>query len=216
MPQSDLTTYARIRNAALRLFADQGARATSIRAVAKAAGVSPGLVQHHFKTKAELQTAIEIYVNEKVTEVARASLTDEGKPGTITFGHKIVDFIRENPDIIRYARRVMLEDDTLGRRLFDQLVAAGHLLMDRAERQGFLRTDVDRQWCVLNVMLVIIGPVLFEPGINRHLDRPFRSEESLARWDAAVDNMLCHGIYREEPEKKLPRKTRTRKKSGRK
>jgi AcrR family transcriptional regulator len=43
---SDLSTYARIRNAALEGFATRGVAATSIRDVATAAGVSPGLVQH--------------------------------------------------------------------------------------------------------------------------------------------------------------------------
>src|SRR5947209_13632787 len=43
---SDLTGKARIRDAAMALFAKQGVAATSLRAVARAAGVSPGLVVH--------------------------------------------------------------------------------------------------------------------------------------------------------------------------
>src|SRR5579885_743136 len=42
---SDLTAAARIREAALRLFAERGVSAASIRDVAKAAGVSAGAVQ---------------------------------------------------------------------------------------------------------------------------------------------------------------------------
>src|SRR3954469_20648482 len=58
----DLTAYARIRNAALELFAARGTAATTIRDVAKAAGVSPGLVQHYFGTKAGLQKAVDEFV----------------------------------------------------------------------------------------------------------------------------------------------------------
>jgi len=47
VPVSDLNAAARIRNAALEGFAANGVAATSIRDVAAAAGVSPGLVQHH-------------------------------------------------------------------------------------------------------------------------------------------------------------------------
>ena len=53
----DLTARARIRNAALRLFAQCGVERTSIRAIAREAGVSSGLVQHHFGTKGALRAA---------------------------------------------------------------------------------------------------------------------------------------------------------------
>src|SRR5436190_1192209 len=46
--ESDLTTKARIRDAAMELFAREGAAAGSLRAVARAAAVSPGLIVHHF------------------------------------------------------------------------------------------------------------------------------------------------------------------------
>src|SRR5206468_4735750 len=56
-PPSDLTGAARIRDAALRQFAARGVAAASLRHVAKAAGVSPGLVQHHFRSKAAARHA---------------------------------------------------------------------------------------------------------------------------------------------------------------
>ena len=55
----DLTAKARIRNAALDLYAQYGEESTSLRAVAAAAGVTLGLVQHHFKTKAGLRRAVD-------------------------------------------------------------------------------------------------------------------------------------------------------------
>ena len=61
-PTDDLTAYARIRNAALELYADKGPARTSIREVARAAGVSPGLVQHHFGTKQNLLRAVNEFV----------------------------------------------------------------------------------------------------------------------------------------------------------
>ncbi|WP_329603806.1 helix-turn-helix domain-containing protein, partial [Nocardia seriolae] len=43
----DLTTRARIRDAAITVFGEQGF-GVGVRAIAAAAGVSPGLVNHHF------------------------------------------------------------------------------------------------------------------------------------------------------------------------
>ena len=69
---SDLTAYARIRDASLELFADRGVPATSIRDIAAAAGVSGGLVQHHFGTKAGLRDAI----NDHVVAIAADAFSD--------------------------------------------------------------------------------------------------------------------------------------------
>jgi len=48
----DRTARAVIRDEALRLFAEHGQQAVSLRQVASAAGVSPGLIVHHFGSKA--------------------------------------------------------------------------------------------------------------------------------------------------------------------
>src|SRR5277367_4652746 len=55
---ADLTAKARIRNAAMELFATKGAANTSIREVAAAAGITHGLVVHHFANKDGLRQAV--------------------------------------------------------------------------------------------------------------------------------------------------------------
>ena len=54
---ADLAPRARIREAALRLYAEHGEQATSIRRVADEANMSPGAVMHHFKSKEELTSS---------------------------------------------------------------------------------------------------------------------------------------------------------------
>ena len=56
-PSSDLTAKARIRDRALLLFAERGPDRVTVRDVAVAADVSPGLVMHHFGSKAGLREA---------------------------------------------------------------------------------------------------------------------------------------------------------------
>lgn len=58
----DLTARARIRDAAIHLFAERGIEGTTIRDIAKVAGVSGGLVRHHFGSKDELRAACDSYV----------------------------------------------------------------------------------------------------------------------------------------------------------
>ena len=53
----DLTARARIRDAALLHFGEQGFDRATIREIARTAGVSSGLVRHHFGSKQALREA---------------------------------------------------------------------------------------------------------------------------------------------------------------
>ncbi|MEO8262165.1 MAG: TetR family transcriptional regulator [Pseudolysinimonas sp.] len=61
MRSSDLTTRARIRDAAILRFGTDGFRA-GVRAIAEDAGVSAGLVLHHFGSKDALRQECDRYV----------------------------------------------------------------------------------------------------------------------------------------------------------
>lgn len=78
----DLTARARIRDAALRLFADRGIDRVSVRDIAKAAGVSSGLIRHHFGSKDGLRDACDAYALDRLTRISSAAtegrMTDPG------------------------------------------------------------------------------------------------------------------------------------------
>ncbi|GAA4574963.1 TetR/AcrR family transcriptional regulator [Planotetraspora kaengkrachanensis] len=58
----DLTARARIRDAALRHFGEHGFDRATIRGIAETAGVSSGLVRHHFGSKQGLREACDDYL----------------------------------------------------------------------------------------------------------------------------------------------------------
>lgn len=70
---SDLTARARIRDAALARFGTDGIAATSVRAVAADAGVSPALVVHHFGSKEGLRQACDDYVLDSIRSGGEAA-----------------------------------------------------------------------------------------------------------------------------------------------
>src|SRR5882762_2638903 len=76
-PAEDLTARARIRDVALRHFAERGVDGTTIRGIAADAGVSAGLVQHHFGSKEELRAACDAYVMNTIRREATAALDDQ-------------------------------------------------------------------------------------------------------------------------------------------
>ncbi|WP_370966412.1 TetR/AcrR family transcriptional regulator [Amycolatopsis sp. cg9] len=62
MSTEDLTARARIRDAAIRLFTERGMDKTSILDIAEDAGVSGGLIRHHFGSKDGLREACDAHV----------------------------------------------------------------------------------------------------------------------------------------------------------
>ena len=75
----DLTARARIREAALMHFAEEGYERATVRAIARSAGVSPGLLRHHYGSKEELRTACDDYVFESLHRLNEQLLEDPGR-----------------------------------------------------------------------------------------------------------------------------------------
>jgi TetR/AcrR family transcriptional regulator, regulator of cefoperazone and chloramphenicol sensitivity len=194
---SDLTAVARIRNAALDGFARDGVAATSIRSVAEAAGVSPGLVQHHFPSKAALRVA----VNEYVIRIAREAFADvpiDGDAAAIfeDFGDRITALVGEHPTALRYVARAAAEGDPAALDLFDGFVAITEAQQGRLADAGLLEPSLDRTWAALHLVVFNLGTVMLEEAIDRHLPEPFRREESLERWNSASTAFFRRALTR--------------------
>ncbi len=194
---SDLTSYARIRNAALEGFARDGVAGTSIRDVAKAAEVSPGLVQHHFPTKAALIGA----VNDYVIGVASDAFSDppgEGSPTDVQqeLGDRVTAFVREHPTALLYVARSAADGDRAALEIFDAFLAIARAQWQALADHALLRPDIDLTWAALHVVVLNLGTILLVDAINRHLPEPFLDPEQLERWNAASNALFREGLYR--------------------
>jgi AcrR family transcriptional regulator len=200
-PSSDLTGYARIRNAALECFARDGFEASSVRAIARTAGVSPGLVQHHFRTKLDLREA----VHEHVVALAAAPFADlpppsrDGDPFE-ELGERITRLLSEYPDALRYAARATLEGDQAAIDLFGAFVAIARTQWEQLARAGRLRADLDLDWAALHPVIFNLGVVLFREAIERHLPQPLFSPQELARLNLAMTTLQRLGTRRTSDE----------------
>lgn len=191
---SDLTAAARIRTVALELFAHRGVAATSIRDVAAAAAVSPGLVQHHFRTKEGLRAA----VNQHVLAVMSDALEQVRNDETLEqMGDRVTAFVRDNATAMRYIARGLTEHDHDAFALFDALVEIGlNAWLGPERKRGALRRDADLEWAAIHVATFNLATVLFEGAIECHLPDSFYSAEQLQRWNAATTALYRHGLYK--------------------
>jgi AcrR family transcriptional regulator len=191
----DLTSYARIRNAALELFASRGVAGTTIREVARAAGVSPGLVQHHFGTKDGLRKAVDEFV------VADAVWTVSDLPGTLEergaeFAARMGAVTRDRPAAVRYLARAASEGSELGLRAFEEIVKFGVREFRAMEEAGQLGPDLDREWAVLQLLLFNLSTVMFEPAIDHALGESIMREEGRRRLNDAATRLFTYGFTR--------------------
>lgn len=114
----DLTARARIRDAAIRLIAERGTDATTVRDIAREAGVSPGLVRHHFGSKEALREACDAYALERAMKI-KEELVVEGKVANPSFLPSV------HPTIVllyKYVTRALLDGSPAAAAMFDHMV----------------------------------------------------------------------------------------------
>jgi AcrR family transcriptional regulator len=115
----DLTARARIRDAALHHFATHGHAGATLRGIAADAGVSLGLVQHHFGSKDGLRAACDAYVMDRI-RAYKVEMVEEGKGADPAF---LDAAFSSAPLLSAYLIRGLLENTPAGAALFDELVA---------------------------------------------------------------------------------------------
>jgi AcrR family transcriptional regulator len=191
----ELTAYARIRNAALELFAARGVAATSIREVAQAAGVSPGLVQHHYGTKAGLQKAVDEFVVEDALWTI-ADLPEPLEERSAEFAARMGAVIRDRPESVRYLARAASEGSELGLRAFQEIVDFGVREFRAMENAGQLSPDLDLEWAVLQMLLFNLSTMMFQPAIEHALGESIMNEEGRRRVNAAATRLFTYGFTR--------------------
>ena len=127
----DLTARARIRDAALGLFGEHGYAGASIRDIAEAAGVSPGLVQHHFGSKIALREACDEYA------LATFRRTKFQGIEAVQYSNPFLDpdMLATVLPVVRYMARAMGDGSPGAAQLFDDVTRFHAELLRRPELQ---------------------------------------------------------------------------------
>lgn len=126
----DLTARARIRDAALELFAERGIAGATIRDIATEAGVSSGLLRHHFGSKEGLRDACDEYAMARLNEI-RQQMLAEGKLADQAFVGAIHPVAMQ---LQAYLVRSMVDGSTP--QLFELMVDAGEQWMVTASLES--------------------------------------------------------------------------------
>src|ERR1700751_4415983 len=168
----DLTAKARIRNTALDLFSRYGEDRVSLRAIAAEAGVTLGLVQHHFKTKAGFRDAVDQLVVDYFSSTL-ADVTTEGSPADVVAARDkaVSQMLRDNPPVVNYVRRAILDPSQRRTHLLDVLVDLTRHEVGGLRKAGRASTKRSESTQVVAVLVRQMGELLLAPMVDAIWDR---------------------------------------------
>lgn len=198
----DLTARARIRDAALRLFGERGVESATIRDIARAAGVSGGLVRHHFGSKGDLRAACDSYALGQLVRVKEQAVLEGqiASPGFMSSAQPRMLVL------LKYFARSMVDGSPSAGSMFDEMVSVGEGWLAQHHR-GQMRDP--RAYAALLVAMELgalamreqlsraLGADILEPEGHLRLTRakvdfysqPLLSAELGAQAHAALDQL---------------------------
>lgn len=192
-PHTAPETAARIRHAAIAEFAVRGFARTTVRQIASAAGVSPGLVIHHFGSKDGLRAACDDYVFAALTETKRENAS---RSPLIVAEMLSRGPMRTNAE---YLLRSVLDPSEQGQRFFDHYVGAIEQIIDEGFAGYTLRKSADRRAQATAIAMLALAPMLLEPRARRVLGTEDLGA-SMARLTPYLFDLYRHGLIESVPE----------------
>lgn len=174
----DLTARARIRDAALRLFAERGIENATVRDIAKAAGVSAGLIRHHFGGKDALRDACDAYALDRLMQIKEQAIVEGqmANPAFLPGAHPTVLLL------YRYIARSMVDGSPAVAALFDDMVKLGEQWLARHHPDQF---DDPRGYVAVLVAMQT-GMLAMHEHLSRALGADILSAEGHLRMVSAL------------------------------
>lgn len=189
------STREAIVRSALRVFGESGIEATSLREVARVAGVSPALVVHHFGGKEGLVAAVDEAAVREFGDAYVAGEPVESADLLRQRAEQTARVMREGPDVCAYLGRALVEGTPGSFTLFRLLVEGGRAEVDSLAESGALRPDADRLWATLQHFFLIWAPLSFMPLLEEALGGSLLDRRQLDRWVEANVELLQGGLY---------------------
>jgi AcrR family transcriptional regulator len=183
----DLTGRARIRDVALRVIAERGFEGATLRAIAAEAGVSAGLVQHHFGSKDGLRAACDAHVLQVLRREV-AQVMDERRVGDPEF---IEAAYASGPLLTRYLVRALLDGSPAAASMFDQVVQLTERYMPHDQGAD------TRAWAAV-LAAMKLGVSVFQDHLARVLEVQDLARDGYPRISRAMLDILSPRFV--EPE----------------
>jgi AcrR family transcriptional regulator len=190
----DLTARARIRQAALEQFAEHGYERATIRGIAAAAGVSPGLVRHHFGSKEALRDAVDAYVMEQIHEANDQVMADaeRGDLGPSVIARAAARQLRP------YLVRALHDGSPTLAKFFDEIVVPTEAWFARADKTRPDPPYADTRTRAAVFTAMVLGVALLNQHVSRVLGVDILSEAGDQQIALAMLDLYSHSLVSPE------------------
>ena len=187
----DSTTKARIRDAAILLIGRTGFASTSARAVAAHAGVSAGLVIHHFGSMRDLKTACDDFI---ITEISHRKAGVGDGDVSAALNEWYADLETYEP-WLTYLGRLFTDDSEAGAHLFDRFVDLSLDMLAHGVASGSVHPSDDEHARAVLLVTHSLSMLTLQSHIARSLNSTHLSLDSLSRMGKAAVEVYTHGVY---------------------
>jgi TetR/AcrR family transcriptional regulator, regulator of cefoperazone and chloramphenicol sensitivity len=201
----DRTARAVIRDEALRLFADSGPDGVTVRQIAAAAEVSPGLVLHHFGSKEGLRQAVDEHVlalfdrmlREMTGGDAGVDLYDPEASGSVA--ESIAKHLPADSPVPGYLRRMLVTNGEAGRELFRRLFRLSAATLDALAAAGMAARGADPVVRAAFLLVNDLAVLLLRDHLAEVLGADPLSGAGMARWAGEVLTIYGAGLLSAPP-----------------
>jgi AcrR family transcriptional regulator len=190
----DLTARARIRDAALKHFAEHGFARATIRGIARTAGVSSGLVRHHFGSKEGLRQACDEYVLGALRRVNEQVMDDDqvANPVVASAARRAVTPLQT------YVARALVDGSATASALFDETVTMTARWFSHADESRTEPPATDERTRAALIIAMKLGIPLLHEHVSRILGVDMFSPEGDRRIVLALLDIYSHPLISPE------------------
>ena len=188
---SDIRAEARIRDAALELFPEDGFEATTVRSIADAAGVSPGLVIHHYGSKDGLRRGWDIDVVHQIRTTKEEAITSDRLDDPQTMANT---FQMAGP-LMRYLGWALSSGSDAAGELFDEMVDEATRLHGLAIDTGAIEPSPDPRARAAVLLSMQMGSLILGEHVSRVLGEDIHSLEGVMRVSRASLEIFTGAMF---------------------
>lgn len=195
----DRTARARIRDEALRLFAQRGPDAVTMRDIAAAAQVSPALLVRHYGSKEGLVEAVDTYVvasleallAEMTARTATSGLQPEVAPGMLD---GLATHLPPDSAIPGYLSRMLISGGPAGSALFARLHRVSEHTLEAMVAAGIASAGQDPAVRAAFLLVNDLAVLTLRARLAEVLGVDPLSAEGITRWAAEVFTIYRDGL----------------------
>ena len=175
----------------VELFSEKGFNSVSVREITSAAGVSPGLLIHHFKSK-------EAFIKACIDEVFGEVLSFKTEPDPLDMNTQLNKW-KSNPEFyktpLKFFKAVMSSNSEYSKQLFELILDGSRKVLEDGVKNGLVKKPSDLEMTNLVLAVNSLGTILLSDYIRDQLGGEFTDPEYAQGFMQANLEIYTNGVY---------------------